>query len=221
MLRRSIGFMLVCLMGLYSGCASRNTNMDVKSKKRVENETQIESFETGIILGSILGHISGTSVVAGTVVGGMAGFAGGDLLAQMQQEYQDKEEILSAKILESVEKQKQLSFQIKEVNLKVSQLDIDTKSLKLNKSNKLVETKRELLQRILLKKEELSNFKQLNDSAIDDVLVYNNLVSYTKYSVEKKKEVENTLDSVLTNLFNLRETCNENLEKLNALEERF
>ena len=221
MLKKNMILMGVCLMGFYGGCSSKNQNMSAMGEKKIENETQIESFETGIIVGSLLGHLSGTSVVAGTVVGGMAGFSGGELLAKMQQEYQDKEYVLAEKIEKSVENQKRLSFQIEGLNLKIFQLDKDIGYLKVNQNNQLLENKTELFQRVLSKKEELLNFKTLNDSAIDDVLIYNNLVSYTKYTEERKKEVEATLDSVLTNLFTLRKICNKNLEKLTALEERF
>jgi len=221
MLKKKIVFILVCMMGIHNGCSVRDKSLDSKNGKKIENETQIESFETGVIVGSIIGHVSGTSVVTGTVVGAVAGFAGGDLLSKMQEKYQEKEYVLAEKISKSVENQKRLSSQAKELDQKISTLDKDTESLKINKKNQLLENKQELVSRISLKKEELLNFKELNDSAIDDILVYNNLVSYTKYSTEKKKEMENTLDSVLTNLFHLRKTCNENLEKLNTLEERF
>ena len=221
MLKKNMAFILLCITGVYSGCAFKDKSLESKNGKKIENETQIESFETGVIVGSIIGHISGTSVVTGSVVGAVAGFAGGDLLTQMQEEYQEKENILAEKILKSVENQQRLVLDGKELDRKISKLDKDIKSLKVNKKNQLLENKQELINRISLKKEELLNFKELNDSAIDDILVYNNLVSYTKYTAEKKKEMENALDSVLTNLFHLRKTCNENLEKLDALEERF
>jgi hypothetical protein len=62
--------------------------------------------------------------------------------------------------------------------------------------------------------------RELNKSAIDDVLAYKNLLSYTKYPKEKKKKIKKILDSLLTELFSLREKCKLNLEKLDDLEKR-
>jgi uncharacterized protein YcfJ len=208
------------MLSFYSGCSKKASNILSENRKNTANETEIESFETGVLIGSFIGHVSGSSVVTSTVVGAVAGLTGGNLLSKMQKSYQKKEHSLNEKILKSVQIQQQLSLKIIELNINVSKLDKDTEALKSYGSKEILESKNKISQKILLKKEELLSFKQLNDSAIDDILLYNNLVSYTQYTKERKKEVEGTLDNVLTNLFHLRKTCNENLEKLNNLEER-
>jgi len=202
---------------LFSACSTKNitTNND---KNRTLSLTEVESLETSIITGAVIGKVTGIDIAATTIVGSAIGLGVGKELLEMQLNYLEKENYLINEISKSIKNQKQLSTDINSLKTKISHLNDEIKSIK--SINKTIKDKKKLAEKINIKKNKIVELKELNNSAIDDVLAYKNLLSYTKYPKDKKKEIEKVLDSVLTELFSLREKCKINLDKLNDLQKR-
>ena len=69
-----------------------------------------------------------------------------------------------------------------------------------------------------LKKDSLLKLQKKNYSVIDKVLKLHNLLSYTKYSFKNKKEIEESLDNALKNLFLMRQNSKKRLLALASSE---
>jgi len=198
---------------LFSACSTKNNNGN-----RNLSLTEVESLETGVITGAVIGKVTGVDIAATTIVGSAIGLGAGKELLEMQLDYLEKENYLINEISKSIKNQEQLSTNINSLKTKISQLNDEIKSIK--SMNKTIKEKEKLAEKINIKKNKIVALKELNNSAIDDVLAYKNLLSYTKYPKDKKKEIEEVLDGVLTELFSLRKKCKINLDKLDDLEKR-
>ena len=202
---------------LFSACSTKNirTNND---GNRTLSLTEVESLETGIITGAVIGKVTGVDIAATTIVGSAIGLGVGKELLEMQLDYLEKENYLINEISKSIKNQKQLSTNINSLKTKITQLNDEIKLIK--SMNTTIKDREKLAEKVHIKKNKIVELKELNNSAIDDVLAYKNLLSYTKYPKDKKKEIEEVLDGVLTELFSLRKKCKINLDKLDDLEKR-
>jgi hypothetical protein len=208
-------------MGFLSACSSKTTSVksnNISDENKSMALTEIESLETGIIAGAIIGKITGAELLSSVVVGSAVGLGAGNKLLHMQLKYLEEENYLLDKISKSVENQEKLSSDMNGLKIKMSELNSEIQSIKGMDNS--IKSREGLLEKIDIKKERIIKLKKLNNSVIDDVLAYKNLLSYTKYPEEKKKEIKKILDNVLLELFALRGKCKLNLEKLNDLEQR-
>jgi len=210
--------LLLLIVGSCSACTSKSSFINKNEENRNMSLTEVEALETGMIVGAIIGKVSGAEIVTSTVVGAAVGLGVGNKLLEMQFDYLSKENYLIDKISKSVENQKELSKDMDSLREKMSQLNGDIESIK--QMDNTITNKDAMVTKIELKREKIENLKALNNGTIDDILEYKNLLSYSKYPDEKKQEVKKRLDAVLTELFSLRKKCKENLTQLDNLEKR-
>jgi len=212
---------ILCMVWFFAACSSKPLSTQSRNFSHENSSmalTKVESLETGIIAGAIVAKVTGAEMVASIVVGTAVGLGVGNKLLDMQLDYLEKENYLIDKISKSVENQEKLSTDINNLKSKMSRLNGDIKSIKgLDNS---IQNREGLFKKIDIKKEKIIELRELNNSAIDDVLAYKNLLSYTQYPKNKKIKIKKILDNVLTELFSLRTKCKSNLMKLDDLEKR-
>lgn len=213
---KQIDLYILSTLLLFTSCSSKISNVISETN----TETIIESVETGLIVGGILGHATGANALVTSVLGGAVGFGAGDYLHRKQLAYLEKENYLIKKINISIKRQQGLSQNIASLKENIVALNREVEYINKIKNKNIQMNKHRVLEKIELKERELRKLQVINNNAIDDALSYQNLLSYTSYSKEKKEKIESSVDSVLTSLFSLRKKCKINLAKLDQLKRK-
>ena len=95
--------------------------------------------------------------------------------------------------------------------------DIVEVNKKVNFLHKKLMPKKLISKECKLQKKNLLKLQKENLSTIDKVFRLNNLLSYTEFSRKNKKEIENSLDNALQNLFSIRQESKKRLLILKSL----
>ena len=92
----------------------------------------------------------------------------------------------------------------KKIDVNSFKSDIIEVNKKIEFLNEKLSSPKIVSKECIFEKENLLAIQKENTSVLDNVFKLNNLLSYTKFSFENKKEIENSLDNALIELFTLR-----------------
>ena len=181
--------------------------------------TTIQGVTIGSVTGGVVAKLSQVNAITGVLVGGVLGAVAGKKLASMQCQYYGKEQALLDNIQINIKEQGNLAKQSRELNSKISQLYNEMSLLKKRYHGDLVQ-KEELLEKIAIKKEEVEKIQKLNQNVMKKTKEYYQDLNRANYSKKDRKNIEQSLNSILSSLDSIEKSSRYNLEQLNQFRER-
>lgn len=205
---------ITSLFFLLSACSSKTA-----SPLECGELTTIQGVTIGSVTGGVVAKLSQVNAITGVLVGGVLGAVAGKKLASMQCQYYGKEQALLDNIQINIKEQGNLAKQSRELNSKISQLYNEMSLLKKRYHGDLVQ-KKELLEKIAIKKEEVEKIQKLNQNVMKKTKEYYQDLNRANYSKKDRKNIEQSLNSILSSLDSIEKSSRYNLEQLNQFRER-